>query len=723
MRKNYFFFKSLLLATVLLLGSANAWGDDWTTVWSADFASTPSGMTYSVTNGSTDITNGYIHYNQGGGSGNRAINTAFTASAFNVTTNWKMEFDWSCGSANTNTSYVTFATDKGNAFTLTWEKYASGVVVTDAAANELSTTVPLEGYNKHTCSSWSHIIITGNTENGIYLTITKGETKYVDNVLVTSTFGYPKTFNGSLGKNVSAMFVDNVTFATPKVAGFVATPTSEITGAFGTNRKFTLSCLTDGATIYYATSDLEKGAAGWNTYIGEVTTDAATIYSYAKDDEDNTSDKMNFATGAGTTISLATPAISATGFSNTAGISVTNPTFNFTCDNSAVLGKPTATLTYTFTPDGGVESSATVGTSYTPTAYGTLKVIASADGYDSSEKTLTVSSLYNVYYTGRDYSTATTSDAFATFGEAAEVTWAGWTSGLTSNLLTSVVSDDRHMNISNANTIDLVNGWGLVRYNKSYGYRVRYAKEGDFIALKYNTSKGSDASANSYNTTYCTSGTGKITDLVTVSIDASGAVQQLYHYSASPTTVSATVSAAGFATLYSAYALDFEHATPAGLKAYTATLTDETVTLTEVRNVTAETGVVLKGAAGTYNIPVLATSTIEKGDLTGNVSAPTAFDAFSGYDIYGLAMNGENAQFKKITSGSVAAGKAFLKVSNATPSKALRVVVDGQVTEITAPEVVETEEPEVLVNLAGIPVGKDYKGIVINQKGEKKLQK
>lgn len=31
----------------------------WTTVWNADFSSAPSGMTYSVTNGSTNITSGY----------------------------------------------------------------------------------------------------------------------------------------------------------------------------------------------------------------------------------------------------------------------------------------------------------------------------------------------------------------------------------------------------------------------------------------------------------------------------------------------------------------------------------------------------------------------------------------------------------------------------------------------------------------------------------------
>ncbi len=186
-----------------------------------------------------------------------------------------------------------------------------------------------------------------------------------------------------------------------------------------------------------------------------------------------------------------------------------------------------------------------------------------------------------------------------------------------------------------------------------------------------------------------------------------------------------TISAAGFATLYTPFALDFEHATPAGLTAYTADLDGETVTLTAVNNVPAETGVVLKGDEGAYMIPVIESSSTDPEDLTGNVSASTDYNAFvgEGYYIYGLAMNGGQAQFTKVTSGSVAPGKAFLKVSTAVSSKSLRAVVPGQPTEVTAPEVVETEEPEVLFNMAGIPVGKDFKGYVINQKGEKRLQR
>ena len=179
-------------------------------------------------------------------------------------------------------------------------------------------------------------------------------------------------------------------------------------------------------------------------------------------------------------------------------------------------------------------------------------------------------------------------------------------------------------------------------------------------------------------------------------------------------------SSIGVATLYTPYALDFEGT---GLSAYTATVEVDEVVVTKVDNVQANTGVILKGAQGNYNIPLAASSSTGKGELTGNATEATAWDAFDGYDIYVLAMKGDdNAQFQKATSGSVAAGKAFLKISKGSNVKVFNIV-DGTATGVEAPEVAEAEEEEILYNTAGVRVGKDYKGIVINQKGEKRLQK
>lgn len=225
--------------------------------------------------------------------------------------------------------------------------------------------------------------------------------------------------------------------------------------------------------------------------------------------------------------------------------------------------------------------------------------------------------------------------------------------------------------------------------------------------------------------------TGIVTDgTLTLSIDVKDGSnvhwlswRDVTYTKVAPATFAASISSTiGVATLYTPYALNFSGAD--GLKAYTAVVSGEEVVVTEVSNVPANTGVILKGAKGDYNIPVIAASNEAQGDLTGNATEATAFDAFAGYDIYVLALNTSgDAQFQKATEGSVAAGKAFLKISNTNPVKAFRVV-DGTATGVVAPEVAEAEEEEeILYNTAGVRVGKDYKGIVINQKGEKRLQK
>ena len=171
---------------------------------------------------------------------------------------------------------------------------------------------------------------------------------------------------------------------------------------------------------------------------------------------------------------------------------------------------------------------------------------------------------------------------------------------------------------------------------------------------------------------------------ISIDWETTGIVNSAYCTSI-PSSVPVTItSTSGFATLYTGYALDFSSMS-SELKAYTATISENTVTLTEVNDIPANTGVVLKGDVKTHNVPVAASSSTAKGDLTGNTSAATAYNAFSGYDLYMLALNGNNeAQFTKATSGSIAAGKAFLKLSSGAGARELNVVfADDDVTGIS----------------------------------------
>ena len=148
-----------------------------------------------------------------------------------------------------------------------------------------------------------------------------------------------------------------------------------------------------------------------------------------------------------------------------------------------------------------------------------------------------------------------------------------------------------------------------------------------------------------------------------------------------PDCASVTITNDGWATLYTDKALAFSGIK--GLTAYTAKRDGSTVTLTPVDNVPANTGVVLKGDAKEYNIPIIANSTTDMGELQGSATTATAFDAHAADGgIYVLGLNDKNeAQFEKKTSDNVPAGKPYLLVPTAEePSSALQVVIAGETT-------------------------------------------
>ena len=173
-------------------------------------------------------------------------------------------------------------------------------------------------------------------------------------------------------------------------------------------------------------------------------------------------------------------------------------------------------------------------------------------------------------------------------------------------------------------------------------------------------------------------------------------------------TVPATITAAGWATLYTNCPLDFSGVE--GLTAYTATLDGSTVTLTEVDDVPANTGVVLKGAADTYEIPAIASSETAKGSLEGSATdINVEEDALNVY--YVLAKTGdEDARFAKVTSGTIAAGKAFLKVAKngARESYSIGGIAPTAIESIQAPQMNGE-----LFNLNGQRVAAPQKGLYI----------
>jgi hypothetical protein len=170
------------------------------------------------------------------------------------------------------------------------------------------------------------------------------------------------------------------------------------------------------------------------------------------------------------------------------------------------------------------------------------------------------------------------------------------------------------------------------------------------------------------------------------------------------------ISDKGWATTVTNSALNFSNS---GVDAYTAKVVNGTVSLTKVNDVQAETGLVLKGAANTFYIPVIESSQTDKGSLM--YSSTDSYNTWGDYSFYGLGVNSDNeAQFKLIdrSNGEVTipAGKAFLMLENST-ARELKVVFAGETTDINS--IVAEDNAEGIYNLNGQRVTAPSKGLYI----------
>ena len=176
--------------------------------------------------------------------------------------------------------------------------------------------------------------------------------------------------------------------------------------------------------------------------------------------------------------------------------------------------------------------------------------------------------------------------------------------------------------------------------------------------------------------------------------------------------VPVTIASSGYSTLASAYGLDFSAATPAGLEAYVASaISASAVTLTQVTEAPASTGVILKGTAGTeYTIPVKAAAAAVG---TNYLHAAVTAYACAADEVYIL----QNGKFCKVTAAStVPAGKAYLLASDVPASAPdfLGFSFDGT-TSISEELRMKSEEfaTAPVYNLAGQRVANPTKGLYI----------
>ncbi len=168
-----------------------------------------------------------------------------------------------------------------------------------------------------------------------------------------------------------------------------------------------------------------------------------------------------------------------------------------------------------------------------------------------------------------------------------------------------------------------------------------------------------------------------------------------------------TITSAGYATYCSEYPLDFSEVE--GLTAYTATLDGTEVSFEEVTEaIPANTGVLLKGAAGTYSIPVASSSSEVTSALRG-VIEETVVESEGIF----VLLNGDNGVgFYKTTATSftVGAHTAYFPALTADPSR--KFIAIDEATAIKAIEKAERQNGEIY-NLAGQRVKSAQKGLYI----------
>ncbi len=200
---------------------------------------------------------------------------------------------------------------------------------------------------------------------------------------------------------------------------------------------------------------------------------------------------------------------------------------------------------------------------------------------------------------------------------------------------------------------------------------------------------------------------------------------QIYRLKSDVETVTITIGEHGYASYCGDKNLDFS---ATELKAYAVTQVENGVMiLTEFEDgYKAGEGAVLKGAKGTYQVPVATTepAAVNGNMLIGNNSdADITVDADGTTYRFGYSPAAQKVGFMKATDNfTVAPGKAYLKINSTTTNNAPAFLsFDGEATGISTAEVETTADGQ-RYNLNGQRVNSNYRGVVIVD-GKKLIQK
>lgn len=598
-----------------------------------------------------------------------------------------------CSDANTNnTMRWIWRADKSNAFKNglggTWNAKGTAVTSYNISILKLTkgdkVTITYAVGGKHQDEAKIRVC----SDNIISTDGTEAKALKAEGVIASNTT-YTVLTDGNLDMYVldNNMAIQKIVIESNNIEESIEKPELSIVGANGGDR--TVSIKTnktnaDNATTTYYTTNGDDPTTSSNVYNGNITISSSDAIDgkvvvkamTVKTDDNNIKSEISTleVNGVGTYLTLNAPEVSIS-FKQNGDNYI--PVYNFSSDQSSIAGTPTVTYSYE------INSSKGTATSYEATEKGTLKVIVSADGYTSAEKTVIINNiLFNRSY-NYDFSTLT-SHSETTVGSPTKYNSIGCQAySLESDAFENITLNGMSQlwAITAGKTLGLMSrvGKGSVTYTGSF-------PEGSFFVGDNNVSTTNVLSYSQY-----------------------GFVKELSVYIP---LVTVSVSEAGFAT----YATTNNVVVPndENVKVMTVKVNAEgtAIELNEVKAGTvipANTGILVKAPAGNCDFVV----TSDKGETLANNDLKAATKNVTSFDdkFFALTKLGEKVGFALVANGVVIpAGKAYLEVPTSTPAKFFSL--DGEATGINSVKTAKADGA--YYTLEGVKTTKPVKGLYIH---------
>ena len=672
----------------------------------------PTGDEYKITFNGQDVqsTAGYFTC-----SGNHNLNSKFNGATYDGTTftkGLKME-------SNTTISFTNTATATVMIIQSTWSN--TGIAF-DGTTLASSTATEGTGYRVYTISdvaAGTHSITRGSaSESGLFQITVIEESK----TIVSQVFSGVKKDGTSLTENTDY-----------SISGTTITLDAAYTTATAPTGYTLTNLITyDDSSTKYEDVDVTFEAAATGGYYTGTATIGETAYTVKVPVDVTPTIILSETSGS---VSLNSYTVVATKTTTLTGANLTDGTYNVAADVEGVTVSPAS-----FTVANGAVSQEFTFTTTSSTQATT--VFTFSDGTNSVTYTLNYARTAKRNVTQSDVTNATRWSWANAASNDVLLTVAG-TDGATADTDPKRGEDFLLGTLPEINNDATFNSQALV-VNCQYAYRSGNYLQGNMVkfhttipgtvTVKFsNTSSRSDTPANrrylyvnETNTDVYT--LGQSFETATVAVAAGDVVINAYTGEETPVatmvrvqeivftpTVPVIITSAGAASFSSTEALDFSAVE--GITAYKATAkSDSYVHLDEVAQVPAGAGVIVKGAEGTYNVPV---ATGDVAELEGNLLVGTAEATYTVGEDYGkvfkyVKTNAGVVGFQKAKADwTCQVGHAYLKLSETSAREFIGIFGEEVVTGIDAIENGTIDNDAPAYNLAGQKVGKGYKGIVI----------